>query len=61
MFFSGAIPVELGQLDSLQIALNISHSRLSGTIPIDLGKFQLLESLYLNENQLVGDVPGIFQ
>ena len=58
--FSGAIPVELGQLYSLQISLNISHNRLSGTIPNDLGKLQLLESLYLNDNQLVGDVPASF-
>ncbi|KAL0306640.1 UNVERIFIED_CONTAM: Leucine-rich repeat receptor-like serine/threonine-protein kinase [Sesamum radiatum] len=56
-FFSGSIPVELGQLTALQIALNISHNNLTGLIPSSLGNLRMLESLYLNDNQLSGEIP----
>ena len=34
---SGQVPVELGQLAALQIALNVSHNMLSGEIPTQQG------------------------
>jgi len=56
--FSGRISFHLGRLSALQIALNLSHNNLSGTIPDSLGSLQMLESLYLNDNQLVGEIPS---
>jgi len=56
--FSGTIPVQLGQLTTLQISLNISYNTLSGPIPDYLGNLQMLETLYLNDNQLIGEIPA---
>ncbi|KAI9086907.1 hypothetical protein K1719_031068 [Acacia pycnantha] len=55
--FSGSIPLHLGGLAALQIALNMSHNKLSGVIPDSLGNLQMLEFLYLNDNELVGEIP----
>lgn len=57
--FSGGIPFEFGHLTALQIALNVSHNNLTGSIPEQLGNLQMLESLYLNDNQLVGEIPNM--
>lgn len=57
-FFSGSIPFELGKLAALQIAFNLSHNRLTGTIPSSLGNLQMLECLYLNDNHLTGEIPS---
>lgn len=37
--------------------LNISHNRLTGTIPMNIGGLEQLESLDLSNNQLNGEIP----
>ncbi|MFS7966154.1 putative non-specific serine/threonine protein kinase [Helianthus anomalus] len=59
-FISSKIPPELGLLTSLQIALNLSHNNLTGSIPLQLGNLILLENLYLNNNKLTGLIPSPF-
>ncbi|GKV33196.1 hypothetical protein SLEP1_g41732 [Rubroshorea leprosula] len=54
--FHGAIPEELGELNSL-ILLNLSHNSLNGQIPSSLGKLAELESLDLSSNKLEGKIP----
>ena len=57
---SGQVPVELGELTALQIALNVSHNMLSGEIPMQLGNLHMLQYLYLDNNELEGQVPSSF-
>ncbi len=53
---SGAIPVELSQLDHLEI-LWLSDNELSGPLPPELGGMASLERLSLSGNRLTGDIP----
>ena len=53
---SGAIPVELGNLDKLQ-RLGLWDNELSGTIPDELGNLGSLLYLSLAQNQLSGTIP----
>ena len=54
---NGEIPVELGDLASLQI-LDISQNELSGAIPAKLGDLASLQILYLAQNELSGAIPA---
>ena len=54
------MPIELGKLNALQIALNVSYNMLSGEIPTQLGNLRMLEYLFLNNNELEGEVPSSF-
>ena len=40
------------------INLDLSHNRLSGEIPAELGSLRRLSFLYLNDNQLTGEIPS---
>ena len=53
---SGDIPVELGNLISLQ-GLSLGGNQLSGDIPATLGRPTYLEVLDLSDNQLTGAIP----
>ncbi len=53
---SGAIPPEIGNLDSLQY-LYLGFNHLSGAIPIQIGNLTSLQRLQLNSNQLSGSIP----
>ena len=53
---SGTIPVELGNLTSLE-SLHLHSNQLSGTIPVELGNLTSLEVLWLAANQLSGTIP----
>ena len=46
----------MGRLKSLKV-LFLSHNRLSGDIPKELGNLSSLAGLFLNDNQLSGDIP----
>ena len=54
---TGPIPVELGNLASLQF-LFLTSNQLSGPIPAQLGNLANLETLHLNSNQLSGPIPA---
>ncbi|ORZ33762.1 hypothetical protein BCR44DRAFT_1437553 [Catenaria anguillulae PL171] len=54
---TGTIPVELGNLASLE-TLFLSNSKLSGSIPRELGKLSNLEVLNLANNRLTGPIPA---
>ena len=53
---NGAIPVELSQLDHLEI-LWLWDNELSGPLPPELGGMASLERLGLSDNRLTGDIP----
>lgn len=53
---SGAIPANLGQLQSLT-RLDLSFNNLFGPIPVRLADAPKLESLDIQNNSLSGNVP----
>ena len=53
---SGSIPVEVGDLSSLQ-HLFLDENLLSGTIPPQIGNLSSLTTLSLHHNQLSGTIP----
>ncbi|KAI5017227.1 hypothetical protein ZWY2020_037605 [Hordeum vulgare] len=59
-FFNGSLPGEIGNLASLQIMLDVSHNNLSGVLPQQLGKLEMLEFLNLSHNQFSGSIPSSF-
>ncbi|MFQ6625358.1 hypothetical protein Gotur_006074 [Gossypium turneri] len=54
--FSGEIPEDVGQLNSLQM-LNFSHNNFTGPIPTSFGNLVALESLDLSSNKFSGGIP----
>ncbi|KAL6334062.1 hypothetical protein AAG906_001819 [Vitis piasezkii] len=66
---TGTIPNSIGHITSLQV-IDFSRNNLIGSIPytinncsslISLGQLQWLESLHLNDNKLIGELPSSFQ
>ncbi|RYR45814.1 hypothetical protein Ahy_A07g031598 isoform B [Arachis hypogaea] len=58
--FGGKIPPSLGKLKNLIYGLNLSANGLTGEIPFEIGKLNVLSSLDLSSNNLTGsmDVLG---
>ncbi len=54
---TGAIPPELGQLQSL-VWLHLSDNALTGPIPSELGRLSKLRVLALDDNALSGAIPS---
>ena len=54
----GALPVEIGQMEHLQI-LDLQQNKLQGTLPPEWGQFGLpaLKTLRLDQNNLEGEIP----
>ncbi|KAE9605597.1 hypothetical protein Lal_00025267 [Lupinus albus] len=57
--FTGNIPAELGLIESLEIALNLSSNSLSGPIPPQISALNKLSILDLSHNQLEGDLQSL--
>jgi Leucine-rich repeat (LRR) protein len=56
---SSSIPESLGHMPLL-LSLNLSSNCLTGTIPTSLSQLGSLEVLMLHNNQLRGDIDGLF-
>ncbi len=54
---NGPIPIEIGNLDSLQ-SLYLNQNSLSGAIPFEIGNCLHLQIIYLQSNQLSGSIPS---
>ena len=57
---SGTIPPRFFSLSSLSISLDFSRNKLTGSLPIEVGKLKILEILYVYENTLEGEIPSTF-
>ena len=58
--FRGSLPGAIGNLAGLQIMLDVSKNNLSGVLPQQLGKLEMLEFLNLSHNQFRGSIPSPF-
>ncbi|KAM3299334.1 hypothetical protein ACQJBY_040700 [Aegilops geniculata] len=56
--FDDSIPKELFTLFSLSKGLDLSHNKLSGQIPLEIGSLVNLGSLNISNNQLSGEIPS---
>ncbi|VAH54635.1 unnamed protein product [Triticum turgidum subsp. durum] len=56
--FDGSIPKELFTLSSLAEGLDLSHNKLSGEIPPEIGGLVNLGPLNISNNQLSGQIPS---
>ncbi|XP_025810628.1 probable LRR receptor-like serine/threonine-protein kinase At3g47570 [Panicum hallii] len=54
----GRIPKKLFTLSSLSIGMDLSHNRLSGQIPLEIGGLINLGLLSISNNQLSGQIPS---
>ncbi|KAI9108138.1 hypothetical protein K1719_021011 [Acacia pycnantha] len=55
--FSGTIPLQIFELPSLAILLNLSYNSLNGSLPIEVGKLKNLGTLDISKNNLSGEIP----
>ncbi|KAJ4979780.1 hypothetical protein NE237_010560 [Protea cynaroides] len=60
-YLTGTIPPEIGWIENLQIALNLSFNHLQGPLPSELGKLDKLVSLDVSNNQLSASIPSAFK
>ncbi|RVW14583.1 Receptor-like protein kinase [Vitis vinifera] len=58
-FLGGTIPSSIGMLQNLIYSLNISHNRLTGSLPLELGKLIMLEWLDISHNNLSGTLSAL--
>ncbi|VAH39526.1 unnamed protein product [Triticum turgidum subsp. durum] len=56
--FDDSIPKELFTLSSLAEGLDLSHNKLSGEIPLQIGGLANLGPLNISNNQLSGQIPS---
>ncbi|KAM3391827.1 hypothetical protein ACQJBY_013135 [Aegilops geniculata] len=56
--FEYSIPKELLTLSSLSVGLDLSHNKLSGQIPLEIGSLVNVGSLNISNNQLSGQIPS---
>lgn len=57
VFFSGAIPSEIGKLTALRY-LNFARAGFEGSIPAQIGELANITRLDLSENRLTGSIPA---
>ena len=50
----------IGNLEDLQIVLDVSDNKLTGRLPAQLGNLAMLELLNLSHNQFDGSIPSSF-
>ncbi|XP_054823871.1 probable LRR receptor-like serine/threonine-protein kinase At3g47570 [Prosopis cineraria] len=55
--FSNTMPVEIFDLPSLSILLNLSHNSFSGKLPKEVGKLKNIDELDFSHNHLPGNIP----
>lgn len=55
----GSIPVEVCQIEALEIALNLSSNGLTGPIPTQISALNKLSALDLSHNKLEGDLSPL--
>ncbi|VAI77708.1 unnamed protein product [Triticum turgidum subsp. durum] len=56
--FDGTIPKELFTISTLAEGLDLSHNKLSGHIPVEIGKLINLSPLDISNNLLTGEIPS---
>ncbi|KAE8812949.1 putative LRR receptor-like serine/threonine-protein kinase [Hordeum vulgare] len=56
--FDDSIPKELFTLSSLSKCLDLSHNKLPGQIPLEIGSLVNLGVLNISNNQLSGEIPS---
>ncbi|XP_058109440.1 LRR receptor-like serine/threonine-protein kinase EFR [Magnolia sinica] len=54
----GTIPDEIFGIPNLALLFNLSHNSLSGPLPAEIGKLQMVQSIDVSENQLSGEIPA---
>ncbi|KAM0011663.1 putative non-specific serine/threonine protein kinase [Helianthus debilis subsp. tardiflorus] len=52
------IPIQLLQLSSLSITLDLSQNNLFGSLPIEVGNLNMLTTLNLSDNNFSGNIPS---
>ncbi|KAL5544556.1 hypothetical protein UlMin_008340 [Ulmus minor] len=55
--FSGPLPVEISQMQSLEFLI-LAYNQFNGTIPPEYGNFPRLQALDLSFNRLTGSIPS---
>ena len=50
----------IGNLEDLQIVLDVTDNKLTGRLPAQLGNLAMLELLNLSHNQFDGSIPSSF-
>ncbi|KAF5808858.1 putative protein kinase RLK-Pelle-LRR-XII-1 family [Helianthus annuus] len=55
---NGKIPVQLLQLSSLSITLDLSQNNLFGSLPTEIGNLNMLTTLNLSDNNFSGNIPS---
>ncbi|KAM0066537.1 putative protein kinase RLK-Pelle-LRR-XII-1 family [Helianthus debilis subsp. tardiflorus] len=55
---NGKIPIQLLQLSSLSITLDLSQNNLFGSLPIEVGNLNMLTTLNLSDNSFSGNIPS---
>ncbi|VAI89585.1 unnamed protein product [Triticum turgidum subsp. durum] len=56
--FDGTIPKELFSISTLAEGLDLSHNKLSGHIPVEIGGLINLSPLDISNNLLTGEIPS---
>mmetsp|Transcript_7735 Transcript_7735/g.10766 ORF Transcript_7735/g.10766 Transcript_7735/m.10766 type:complete len:97 (+) Transcript_7735:853-1143(+) len=59
MFFTGSLPTEMGDMESLK-NLFIENNQLVSQIPSEMGQLENLRDLRIFGNILTGDIPATF-
>ncbi|KAL5199830.1 hypothetical protein ABZP36_021033 [Zizania latifolia] len=54
---AGQIPAEIAVLSSFQMYLNLSNNLLQGSLPLQIGKMEMIKALDLSMNNLSGAIP----
>lgn len=55
---TGHIPPQVASLENSAFYFNLSNNLLHGHVPLALGKFNMLQAIYVSANQLTGYIPS---